>query len=130
VSTGLRSISSCLHVFGSSAAATVSLATGGTGVSTGATCSPINAVANQRVSIYRLILTIGTPAVTVTLQDTAGTALSQPFQLAANGAVTLDIPINGDPWWTNTATAAGLGIQLSQSGTTTIGYDIYYMQGP
>jgi hypothetical protein len=116
MSTGLRTLSSCLHTFGTSTATTTSLVTG---------------VANQRVSVYRLILTIGTPGVTVTIQDTASSAaLSQPFQLAANGAVTLDTPINGDPWWSNTVTAAGNGIQLTQSGTTTIAYDLWYLQGP
>ena len=94
---------------------------------TGGTIAAVAAVALQRVGIYRMILVIGSPAVSVTIQDTAGGALSAPYPLAANGSITIDTPINGDPWWQS---SIGLGIQIFQSGTTQISADLFYLQGP
>jgi hypothetical protein len=108
----LRTSAECAHVFGSASTGTIAL---------------VAAVAVKRVYVYRMILTLATPAVTITLQDTASAAMSQPFQLLAGGSVTLDTPINGDPWWQS---GAGLGVQLGQSGTTVIGYDVWYLQAP
>lgn len=87
----------------------------------------VSSVPNQRVYVYRVILTIGTPGVTLTFEDSNDNDLSQNFQLAANGSVVLDTPINGDPWW---STAAGAGLVLEQSGSTAVSYDIWYLQGP
>jgi hypothetical protein len=106
----LRTSAECAHVFGSSSSATIAL---------------VSAVAVKRVYVYRLIVTLASPAVTVTLQDTANAALSQPFQLAANSSITLDTPINGDPWWQS---GTGLGVQFAQSGTTVIGFDVWFLQ--
>ena len=100
------------HVFGGAATATIPL---------------VAAVPRQRVSIYRMILTLGATAVTVTIQDTTGAALSQALQMAANGAIVLDVSEEGEPWWVS---APGLGVQLGQSGTTQINYDIWFRQGP
>lgn len=100
------------HVFGSVATATIPLVAG---------------YPNQCCYLYKMIVTIGSPAITITVQDTASNAISQPFQLVANGALVLDIPVNMEPWW---QTSIGLGLQLVQSGTTTVGYDIWYLQGP
>jgi hypothetical protein len=109
----LRSVPECLH-------AIINASTG--------TIPVVAAVANQRVYVYRLIRVIGTPAVTLTLQDTASNPLSGPLALAANGSITLDTNINGDPWWLS---GTGLGVQLSQGGgTTAIGGDLWYLQGP
>jgi hypothetical protein len=106
----LRFLPETFHVMGSSAAATFPVVT---------------ATPQQRVAIYRMILTIAAPAVNVTIQDNSGAALSQTFQLAANGAIILDDPFNGEPWFT---TAAGRGVQITQSGTSTIAYDFWYIQ--
>lgn len=108
----LRPTSECLHVKGTASTATIAL---------------VSAVSGQRAGIYRMILTLGSPGVTVTIQDTSGAALSQPMQIGAGGAMVLDTPINGDPWWQSTP---GLGLQLGQSGTTPIAFDAYYMVGP
>jgi hypothetical protein len=85
------------------------------------------ALANNRSSIYALILT--TPsAVTVTVQDTASVALSQPFAFGANGgAVTVDIKTNGDPWWQS---ALGVGLQLFASAAVQVSADVYWLQTP
>lgn len=108
----LRSTAEVLHAFGNTTSGAITV---------------VSAVANQRVYLYRMILTIGTPGVTLTLEDSNDNDLSQNFQLAANGSVVLDTPINGDPWW---STATGAGLVLEQSGSTTISYDIWYLQGP
>jgi hypothetical protein len=99
------------HVFGNAATATIPI---------------VAAVAQQRVSIQRLVVTIASPAVTLIIQDSTGAALSQTFQLAVNAALVFDIaPNNGEPWWT---TLAGRGVQLAQSGTSNIGFDCWYLQ--
>jgi hypothetical protein len=108
----IRPVPELFHVFGSAATATIAL---------------VPAVARQRVSVHRMILTLGATAVTITIQDTSPAALSQAIQMAANGAIILDLSWDGEPWFT---TAPGLGLQLAQSGTTNIGFDIWYRQGP
>ena len=108
----VRTTSELTHIFGSGATATVAL---------------IAAVPLMRITVHRMILTIGSPGVTVTIQDTTGAALSQPFAMAANAAMILDTPTNFDPWW---QTLVGRGMQIGQSGTTAIGWDLYYLQGP
>lgn len=119
----LRTTAEVAHAFAAAAAGTQ---TGGVGPF----YLPIivAAVAVKRVYVYRLILTISANAANVTLYDSAGTALSQGFQLAANGSITLDTPINFDPWW---QTGIGLGLQIGMNnGTTLCAYDLYYLQGP
>jgi hypothetical protein len=106
----LRLLSETFHVFGNSALATIPV---------------IPAVVRQRVSVYRLIITAATPAVTIVIQDTSGAALSQIFQGTATTLLRFDEAPGGDPWWT---TAAGLGVQLVQSGTSQIGFDFWYLQ--
>jgi len=91
------------------------------------TIAVVSAVVRQRVAVYRAIITIASPAVTLQFQDTAGTALSQVLQLAANPAIVLDFADNMDPWF---FTIAGVGLQLVQGGTSNVGYDIYYLQQP
>lgn len=109
----LRSISECSHVIINSAA--------------GGTLAAVAAVSGQRVGIYRMILTVAT-TVTVTVQDTANAALSQPFAFGSSGgSITLDTPINWDPWWTS---ALGLGIQLNASVAVQVSADIWWLQGP
>jgi hypothetical protein len=89
------------------------------------TVAVVSAVAGQRVFVYRAIVTIASPAVTLVFQDTAATALSQVFQLGANPAIVLDVADNMDPWF---ITGLGNGLQLVQSGTSNVGFDIYYLQ--
>ena len=94
--------------------------------SSAGTTAAVAAVATQRVHIFKMILTISTPAVTIIIQDTGGAALSQTFQLAINGSITIDVPHNNEPWW---STGTGLGVQFVQSGTTPYGLDLWFIQG-
>ena len=107
----LRQASEATHIFGNVSTGTIAL---------------VGAVPTQRVYVYSFIITIGTPAVTVTLQDTAANALSQNFQLLANGAITLDVRNDSSPWWVS---GTGLGIQFAQGGSTDVSYDLWYLQG-
>lgn len=107
----LRSGSECTHIFGQSTAATISL---------------VAAVSTQRVYVYSFIVVIGTPSINLTLQDTSSAAMTQAFQLLANGSFVLDYRANFEPWFSS---GTGLGIQWFQTGTTNIGYDIWYIQG-
>jgi hypothetical protein len=110
----LRTTSECLHYVTTTANASASF-------------TVVPAVGILKVGIYRMLLTIGSPAVTVQLKDTAGGVLSQPFQLSANGTIAVDTQENLDPWW---ITGSGLGVVVTQTGTTPIGLDLYYLQGP
>ena len=108
----LRSVPECSHVIVDSAA--------------GGTIPVIAAVSGLGVNIYRLILTVPS-AVDVEIQDTAGNSLSQNFAFGSSGgSITVDTPINGDPWW---SAATGLGIQLDASAAVLVSADIYYIQG-
>jgi hypothetical protein len=108
----LRTVSECQHVIVNSAA--------------GGTLAIVAAVAGQGVNVYRMILTTAT-TVTVTLQDTSGNALSQPFAFGANGgAVTIDDPMNGDPWWSS---VTGRGIQFNASTNVQVSADVWFIQG-
>src|SRR5208283_1187704 len=108
----LRPIPECQHFIVNSAA--------------GGTLAVVAAVANQGVGIYRMILTVPS-TITVTIQDTSGAALSQPFAFGASGgSITLDTPINLDPWWVS---SVGKGIQLNASTSVQVSADIWYLQG-
>jgi outer membrane usher protein FimD/PapC len=76
----------------------------------------------QRVGVFRLII-VAVAATTIQFQDTGGNILSAQYPLGINGALTLDTPINGDPWWATTA--AGLGLQLLLTGTGPVAADIW-----
>lgn len=108
----LRTALATRHAFGSTATATTVI---------------VPATAGKLVTIYRMILTVGSPAVTVTLQDTSGAALSQPFAFSAGAWLICDLSYDGEPWW---QTTLGLGFQIAQSGTTTIGYDVWSLVTP
>ena len=95
------------------------------GTASTATIAVVPAVAGQRVYVFRAKVTTGSPAVTLVFQDTSGAAVSQIHQLPANSTLWLDN--DGEAWY---QTAPGLGLQMVQSGTSPIGYDIYYGQGP
>lgn len=104
----LRSIPECLHAFGNAATATIAV---------------VPATPGRKVAVYRMILT-NAAAAGVTVQDTGANALSQQFQLpASNMPMVMETQNNGDPWF---STTAGVGIQLAQSGTVTIGFDMWY----
>jgi hypothetical protein len=113
MSVGLHTTSECAHAIVNSAA--------------GGALATVPAVSGTRVGIYRMILT--TPAATiVTIQDTTGAALSAPFAFGASGgSITLDTPINGDPWWVS---PNGRGIQINSSAAVQVSSDVYYIQGP
>lgn len=109
----LRYLSDAAHVIVNSAA--------------GGTLPIVAAVAGVRSNLYRLILTVPA-AVTVTLQDTSGAALSQPFAFGTSGgSITLDVPINGDPWWT---APLGRGLQFNASAAVQVSADVWYLQTP
>jgi hypothetical protein len=88
----------------------------------------IAGTAGQSIAIFGLALTgefgtVGTP--TAALQDTSGGALSQTFQVS--GPVNLLLPMSLlSPYW---VAPLGLGVQIVQSGTITIGYDVWYTKG-
>lgn len=93
------------------------------------TATIVAAVAGQRVGVYRVIITMGavtTPPALAQFVGSVSGALSQQFQLVAEGSIVLDTPINFDPWW---VTAAGEALQLTVSGGN-FSYDIWYLQGP
>lgn len=93
----------------------------------GGTAPIASAVPGQRSSVYAMIITAA-GAVTVTVQDTGGGALSEPFAFGTNGgAVTLDIKTNGDPWFQS---AVGLGLQFGISAAVQVSSDIYWLQTP
>jgi len=79
--------------------------------------------AGQRIGVYALLVTVSA-AVTVTVQDSGGGALSQAFQLAANGSIALDVNANGDPWF---QAGPGMGLQLALSASATVGFDVYWL---
>ena len=82
-------------------------------------------VTGQRQAIYKMILTTA-GAVTVTIQDTTGVALSQGFAFGTNGgSITIDIPINNEPWFG--PTVAGRGLQLGLSAAVTVSADVWSM---
>lgn len=93
----------------------------------GGTLAIVAAVASQRVGVYRLVLVVPA-AVTVTFQDTAGGALSAPYAFGTTGgSLTLDTPVNGDPWYQS---GVGLGLQLLVSAAVQVSADVYTLQGP
>ena len=93
------------------------------GNTTGTSVPLVSAIAGQRAGIYALLITVSAAA-TVTVQDTTGAALSQGFQLPANGSIALDVTANGDPWFQS---QAGRGLQLALSASATVGYDVYWL---
>lgn len=107
----LRITSEMFHVIVNSSANTIAL---------------VSAQPNQRVGIFRIALVVG-GATTLTFQDTAGTPLSGPYNMAANGSITLDVSSNADSWWNS---STGLGVQLVQTNGQSIGGDVWYIQGP
>ncbi len=90
------------------------------------TIALVSAAATKRVGIFRVALVVG-GATTLTFQDTASVAISGPYNMAANGSITLDVSANMDSWWNS---STGFGVQLVQTNAQTIGGDIWYMQGP
>jgi hypothetical protein len=85
----------------------------------------------QRIGVYRMVL-VANAASTFQFQDTAGNPISALYSLTAAGStVTLDTPINGDPWWMTGPTLAkptyplGVGLQLVIGGTGPVAADIW-----
>lgn len=114
---------------------------------TGTTINAIVGVPGQRVFIYRFIATVSA-ACLLQLQDTNSNVMSQSFNLAATGGISLDVPFNLDPWWftgqwllQNQAAGQqgglsnptgviqqgqGLGVNIILSTSVTTGWDIWY----
>lgn len=109
----LRPLSEPAHAFGNASAAVIPIVA--------AMTSP-----NRTVAVYKLVLT-ASAATNIIIQDTSGAALSQTIPLTGNKALVLNQLDDTDPWC---ITAAGLGVQLAQSGTANIGFDAYYLGGP
>jgi len=70
----------------------------------------------QRVGVYKAIIQAISAQATIQFQDTSNNSLSSVFTLAILGFLTIDVPINGDPWWQTTV--AGRGLQLVTTGGT------------
>ena len=88
----------------------------------------------QRVGVFRMILG-ARAATTFQFQDTASNPISGLYTLTAAGStVTLDTPINGDPWWmtgpnfTSPNNPIGVGLQIVV-GTGTVDADIWFAFG-
>ena len=106
------------HAFGNSTLATIVMVNAFGGP------APANPIANNRLAIFGIIITVGA-AETITIQDTTGQALSQAFNLPAGGSIVLDPMNNGDFWWESPN--AGAGLQIVQSvGGTALGYDVWW----
>ena len=91
------------------------------------TTAIVAASGTTRCSIYKMILTTA-GAVSVTIQDTTAVALSQVFAFGANGgSITIDIPINNEPWFG--PTVAGRGLQFNISAAVQVSADVWYLQG-
>ena len=110
----LRSRFETIHVSGALAASTTVI---------------VSAVALQFAAIYKLIVTTSGTA-TLIIQDTANNVLSQTFSFGTSGgSITLDIPINNEPWWmSGNGITAGLGLQYVVTGT--VNHDTWYLQRP
>lgn len=106
----LRTFSECSHAFGNAATATIAV---------------VPAVPGRRVAIFRLAIS-NAAVVGATIQDTTGAAISQQFQLpASNMPMIMETQSNNDPWWVS---SPGTGVQIAQSGTVNIGFDVWYIQ--
>lgn len=89
----------------------------------------------KRVCVYRMVM-VANAASTFQFQDTNGNAISALYSLTAAGStVTLDTPINGDPWWSTgpsvmfPSNPLGVGLQLVIGGTGPVAADIWYGLG-
>lgn len=90
--------------------------------STAATITPVAAVTNQIVRVYKMYLLSSGTAI-LTPQD-GSTALSGGIPLAANGSIVLDS--DGCPWY---ITSPGNAFTIANSGSgVTISGCIYYTQ--
>jgi hypothetical protein len=72
-----------------------------------------------------MLLTLGSPAIQLQLVGNTSNYISQPFIIGAGGSLAFGVPANMDPWWQS---LSGDPLQLLQNGTTTIKYDIWYLQ--
>lgn len=73
----------------------------------------IAAVANRNIHVYRMILVVDAATV-LTFKDGAGTSLTGPISMSANGAIVLDYDQGPIAWF---ATSTGNAFIISQSGT-------------
>jgi hypothetical protein len=92
-------------------------------------------LASQRVGVYRMIL-VANATSTFQFQDTSGNAISAQYSLTSAGStVTLDTPVNGDPWWQTGPSLAfpsnplGVGLQLVIGGTGPVAADVWIALG-
>jgi hypothetical protein len=76
------------------------------------------------IRVYKLFLVVG-GTTNITFQD-AGTALSGPLPMVANGSIVLDM--DGTPWFT---TSSGNGFLIASSGSSIqVSGVVYYQTSP
>jgi hypothetical protein len=89
----------------------------------------------NRVGVFRMILVARAAASSFQFKDSAGNIIGAIYTLTAAGStVTLDTPINGDPWWMtgpsftfpNNPLGVGLSIAI---GTGVVDADIWWAFG-
>jgi hypothetical protein len=88
----------------------------------------------SRVGVFRMVL-VARGASTFQFKDSAGNIISAIYTLTAAGStVTLDTPINGDPWWITGPTFAfpnnpvGVGLSIA-IGAAIVDADIWFAFG-
>src|SRR5262245_4804694 len=84
-----------------------------------------------RVGVFRMVLVARAAASSFQFKDSAGNNISAIYTLTGAGStVTLDTPINGDPWWmtgpnfTSPNNPVGVGLSLA-IGTGIVDGDIW-----
>jgi hypothetical protein len=91
--------------------------------SAGGDILPVAAVPSQIIRVYKMLFVV-TSATTITFKDgAAGTAVSGPMDLAANGSVVLDM--DGQPWY---VTSAGNAFAINSSAAVKVAGTIWYTQ--
>ena len=88
----------------------------------------------NRVGVFRMVL-VARGASSFQFKDTAGNNIGALYTLTAAGStVTLDTPINGDPWWmtgpnfTSPNNPVGVGLSLAV-GAAIVDADIWFAFG-
>lgn len=88
----------------------------------------VSATSGVQIIVLRMVLTNSGTASTITLNSKgsgAGTAISQAFNLAANGNLDLTPPFADA--FSLFSTQGGQGLSASTGSGGTVGYDIWYM---
>jgi hypothetical protein len=112
----LRTRSECLHAFTTAAVSAASNLM-------------VSGVTGTRIYVYRTVVTVLNAG---TIQFAADAApISQAFQVAADGALVLDTPLNMEPWYiTPVSVGNNNSLNLLQTGVAALCFDVWYLQGP